>query len=166
MADDEPELPPLPPRDASPYPLAHAARVPAPAKSKLSAVLVARPMGCLVVRVTFHKSACVGLKVKFSKAGDDGKPGDALGDETKTDGRGLATLPFMVPAGLYACEIQGQLPTLVSTVPSSDKPYPVITPIDRPYYDLGEAHEWHEPELDGELPEPDEDAPGDEAGGG
>jgi hypothetical protein len=153
MAGDDPELPD---RDLSPYPPAHAARVPSPANGKLSAVLVARPMGCLVVRVTFHKSPCVGLEVKFSKATDEGKAGEAVGDKTKTDARGVAGVEFMVPAGLYVCEIQGQQPTIVSTVPDPQKPHPVVTPIDRPYYDVDEAHEWHDEDHDEALPEADE----------
>ena len=155
MADDDPELPD---RDVSPYPLARAARVPAPAKGKLGAVLVARPMGCLVVRITFHKDPCAGLTVKFAERGDDGTAGAAIGDETKSDARGVAGLEFMVPAGLYVCQIQGQAPTVVSTVPDPAKPHPVITPIDRPYYDVGEAHEWHDEDVDGALPETTDDA--------
>ena len=157
MTDDD--VPELPDRELSPYPPARAARVPKAAKDKLSAVLVARPMACLVVRVTFHKAPCVGLKVKFSKATDDGKPGEAVGKETKTDAKGIAGVDFMVPSGLYACEIQGQQPTVVSTVFDPAKPHPVVTPIDRPYYDVDEGHEWHDEEVDGEIP----DAPVDDA---
>lgn len=149
MVDDD--VPELPDREVSPYPPARAARIPSPAEGKLSAVLVARPMGCLVVRVTFHKAPCVGLTVKFSKATDEGKPGEAVGKETRTDAKGVAGVPFMVPAGLYACEIQGQLPTVVSTVSDPETPHPIVTPIDRPYYGVDEAHEWHDEEVDGEL---------------
>lgn len=165
MADDD--APDKEKREASPYPPAYAARVPAPHGGKLSAVLVARPMACLVVRVTFHKDPCAGLEVKFSKANDDGTAGDAVGDKTKTDKRGVAGVPFMVPAGLYVCEIQNQKPTVVSTVVDPDRPYPVITPIDRPYYDVDEEHEWHDEDVDGELPADDEDESEDgDAGGG
>ena len=155
-------------RETSPYPPAYAARIPAPHEGKLSAVLVARPMACLVVRVTFHKEPCVGLEVKFSKATDEGKAGDPDGDKTKTNKRGLAGVPFMVPAGLYVCEIENQNPTIVSTVIDPKRPFPVITPIDRPYYDVDEAHEWHDEDIDGEMAvddDEDSDADGDSAGG-
>ena len=164
MADDD--APDKEKRETSAYPPAHAARIPAPHGGKLSAVLVARPMACLVVRVTFHKDPCVGLEVKFSKATDEGKPGDAVGEKTKTDKRGVAGVPFMVPAGLYVCEIQNQKPTVVSTVVDPDRPYPVITPIDRPYYDVDEAHEWHDEDADGEIAaDEDQDADADAGGG-
>ena len=164
LADDDASQ--KPDREASPYPPAYAARIPAPHGGKLSAVLVARPMACLVVRVTFHKDPCVGLKVKFSKATDEGKPGDAVGEEVTTDKRGLAGVPFMVPAGLYVCEIENQRPAIVSTVNDPQRPFPVITPIDRPYFDVDEAHEWHDEDVDGEMQvDEDEDADGDAAGG-
>ena len=153
-------------RETSPYPPAYAARIPAPHGGKLSAVLVARPMACLVVRVTFHKDPCVGLEVKFSKATDEGKAGDAVGEKTKTDKRGVAWVPFMVPAGLYVCEVENQQPTIVGTVIDPQRPFPVVTPIDRPYYDVDEAHEWHDEDIDGEMEiDDDEDAQGDAAGG-
>jgi hypothetical protein len=136
----------------SPYPPARAARVPSPANGKLSAVLVARPMGCLVVRVTFHKRPCAGLEVTFSEAGADGSAGAAVGPKVVTDPRGLAKVPWMVPAGRYVCQIENQLPTLVTTVHDPARPYPVVTPILRPYYDVDEEHEWHDEDLDGPFP--------------
>ncbi len=151
MDDDNPELPD---RDLSAYPTARVARLPSPATDKLSAVLIARPRACLIVRVTFHRAPCVGLTVKFSKVGDDGAAGDAVGEEVVTDGYGLAGVGFMVPAGLYVCAIQGQLPTIVSTVAAPGEAHPVVTPIDRPHFDVDESHEWHDDALDGPLPEP------------
>jgi len=157
----------------SAYPPGYVARVPSTMKDKLSAVLVARAMGYLRVRVTFHKEPCAGLKVKFSKAGDDGKPGDPIGDETKTDDDGRAEVPFMVPAGIYACEIENQQPTVVNTVHDWNVPFPVITPIDRPYFDVDEEHEWDVEEEeenagtpDADDPEPEDDDSDADAGGG
>lgn len=158
------DSPEKPDREASPYPPARAARIPSPANGKLSAVLVARPMACLVVRVTFHKEPCVGLEVKFSKATDEGKAGDAVGEKTKTDERGLAMVPFMVPAGLYVCEIENQRPTVVSTVIDPKRPFPVVTPIDRPYFDVDEAHEWHDEEVDGAMDDDEEEDESDAGG--
>ena len=51
-------------------------------------------------------------------------------------------------AGAYACEIQNQHPTLVTTVVDLAHPYAVVTPIDRPFFDVAEAHEWDEEQLD------------------
>jgi hypothetical protein len=151
-----------PPEKVSPFPHAYVARLADPAGEKVSATLIARQVGYLAVRVTFHKKPCVGLEVKFSKAGDDGKPGAQVGEKVKTNKRGIARFDYLVTAGVYVCEIQNQHPTLVTTVVDLAHPYAVVTPIDRPFFDVEEAHEWDEEQLDVDAghdgEEPDEEA--------
>ena len=136
------------PEKVTPFPNAFVARLAAPADGKVSATLIARQVGYLAVRVTFHKKPCVGLEVKFSKAGDDGKPGAQVGEKVKTNKKGIARFDYIVTAGVYVCEIQNQHPTLVTTVVDLAHPYAVVTPIDRPFFDVAEAHEWDEEQLD------------------
>jgi hypothetical protein len=62
-----------------------------------------------------------------------------------------------VTAGVYVCEIQNQHPTLVTTVVDLAHPYAVVTPIDRPFFDVEEAHEWDEDQLDVDQGEDAED---------
>lgn len=154
MADTKPKPPP---EKVTPFPHAYVARLAAPGEDKVSATLIARQVGYLAVRVTFHQQPCVGLEVKFSKAGADGKPGAQVGETVKTNKKGIARLDYLVTAGIHVCEIQNQLPTLVTTVVDLAHPYAVVTPIDRPFFDVDEAHEWDEAQLDVDAGEDAED---------
>jgi hypothetical protein len=130
-------------RPLSPYPPASVARVLAPHQQKIGATLIARTLGFLAVKVTFHKVACPDLEVKFYEAEADGKKGAQVGAAKKTNRAGLASADKLVPAGLYVCEIENQAAAIVvPTVADPDRPHPIPTPIDRPYFDFDEAAEF------------------------
>lgn len=133
--------------DVSPFPPALASRVPSEhEKDKLSAVLVPRSVGYLVVRVTFHKEPCAGLKVKLYETDDDGNKAAQVGDELKTNQSGVVRVPWLVTAGLYVAAIENQPDTVVTTVADVADAYEVVTPIGRPYVDVDEDEEWPDDE--------------------
>lgn len=129
--------------DRSPYPPALVARLPKPHEGKLSATLVARPMGYLAVRIFFHREPMGNMKVRFYKAAG-GARGEAVGEEYRTDDTGRAMHHAMVPTGLYVCEIERQEDTFVHSVTHIHESYPVVLPIGRPYVDIDEAIEFVE----------------------
>lgn len=129
----------------SPYPRGHVARVPDPHGDALGAVLVARPMGYLIVRIYFHRVPVAGLHVSFYVS-NDGEKGDAIGEEVVTDETGIARVDMLVPALEYVCEIENQPLARVTTVHALDDSYPLVLPIGRPYVDVDEDHEF-DPEL-------------------
>ena len=155
------------------FPPAIVARLPGPKPGRLSAVLVARVMGYLAVRVQFHKDPVAGVEVKFSKATPDGKPGDALGKKT-TDEDGVARLDRLVLMGNYVCELEHQPPAVVQAVLDEEKPYPLILPVGRPYVDIDEEIEWDDAFVDedadqddgGDDDDEDDDAQAADGGGG
>jgi hypothetical protein len=134
-----PKVPPV-----SPFPKASVARVLEPHNDKLGATLVARQLGYLAIKVTFHKQPLYDLEIKFYEAEADGSKGDPVGGKTfKTDRAGKASLDYLVPTGVYVVEIENQTnPALVSTVTDPRKPYVVPLPVNRPYYDFDEACEF------------------------
>jgi hypothetical protein len=131
----------------SAFPTAHVARVLDPHEDKLGATLVARQLGHLAVKVCFHREPCYGLEVKFYEQGDDGKKAKQLGAARKTDRHGIARYEYLVDRGLYVVEIEKQeSAAIVPTVIDPTKPYVIPTPVDRPYFDIGET-----PEFDHEV---------------
>lgn len=148
----------------SPYPPAAVARVPAPdGGGAVSGLLVPRHMGYLHVRVLFHGQPQVGLEVAFFERGDDGAKGAAIGEKTTTGDDGVASVPRLVPAGLYVCEIEDQPPAEVPTVVSVDRAAPVVLPVGRPSVDAFEANEF---EVRGEGKGDEDEGDEDEAQGG
>jgi hypothetical protein len=128
----------------SPFPRASVARVLDPANDKLGATLVARQLGYLTVKITFHKQPLHDLEVRFYEAQPDGTKGAQVGGKTfKTDRTGRASLDYLVDTGVYVVEIENQTtPALVSTVTDIQKPYVVPLPVNRPYFDFDEACEF------------------------
>jgi hypothetical protein len=128
----------------SPFPRASVARILEPAGKKLGATLVARQLGYLTIKVTFHRQPLYDLEVKFYEAQPDGTKGAQVGGKTfKTDRTGRASLDYLVDTGVYVVEIEKQTaPALVSTVTDLQKPYPVPLPVNRPYFDFDEACEF------------------------
>lgn len=125
----------------SPYPRARIARVPDPHEDGLSAVLVPRPMGYLVVRIYFHRVPVEGLEVGFFVS-NDGEKGDQVGETMRTGEDGIARVDMLVPAIQYICEIERQPPAIVTTVHELDESYPLVLPIGRPFVDVDEDHEF------------------------
>jgi hypothetical protein len=100
-------------------------------------------MGYLSVRVTFHQNPLVGIQVRFHESGGTATTeGAVLGEVCTTDADGIASLPFMVPAKLYVCRVQGQPPTAVHTVVDPRRPFPLITPVGRPYLEFDSTPEY------------------------
>jgi hypothetical protein len=133
----------MPDADApSPYAPAYVARVSDPKGDRLSATLVPRHLGFLSIKVTFHKIPCPGLEVKLSEANPDGTKGKSVGDPQKTDEWGYVTVDYLVPAGPYVCEIEGQAETFAVTVDDPEKPFSIVLPVDRPYHDVDEEPEY------------------------
>jgi hypothetical protein len=128
--------------DESPFPPAGVVRLPKGADGK-SAVLVARSMGYLLIRVLFHGAPVVGVTVEYGRIDDekDSKP-EKLEPVVKTDADGLALFPRLVVAGIYGCTIERQPATVVPTVASLDSAYPVVLPVGRPLVDLGDVDEF------------------------
>jgi hypothetical protein len=127
--------------DESPYPRGHVARVPDPHEDQISAVLVPRPMGYLIVRIYFHRVPVEGLEVAFYIS-NDGEKGDAIGTKVRTDEDGMAKVDMLVPAIEYVCEIENQPLARVTVVHDIDESYPLVLPIGRPYVDVDEDHEF------------------------
>ncbi|MFV8755134.1 hypothetical protein ACNOYE_31690 [Nannocystaceae bacterium ST9] len=127
--------------NGSPYPRGHVARVPDPHEDGLSAVLVPRPMGYLIVRVYFHRVPVEGLKVEFFVS-NDGEKGDAIGTAVQTNDEGMARVDMLVPAIEYVCEIENQPLARVTVVHDLRDSFPLVLPIGRPYVDIDEDHEF------------------------
>jgi hypothetical protein len=129
--------------EGSPFPAANVARVAKAASGKKSAVLVARSMQYLLVRVMFHGTPVAGLKVQFGKIDDiDDQSPEKMEPVLTTDEDGLACFPRLVVAGIYSCEIERQPATIVPTVGHLQEPYPVVLPIGRPLVDVGDVDEF------------------------
>jgi hypothetical protein len=127
----------------SPFPAANVARVAKTASGKKSAVLVARSMQYLLVRVMFHGTPVMGLKVQFAKIDDiDDQSPEKMEPVLTTDEGGLACFPRLVVAGTYSCEIERQPATIVPTVGHLQEPYPVVLPVGRPLVDVGDVDEF------------------------
>jgi hypothetical protein len=128
--------------DESPFPRAHVARLPK-GETKKSAVLVARSMQYLTVRVLFHRSPVAGIQVQFGAISgvDDGSP-EKMDPVLTTDDRGVACFPRLVVAGIYSCEVERQPATVVPTVGNLRQPHPVVLPVGRPLVDVGSVDEF------------------------
>jgi len=126
---------------SSPYPRGHVARVPDPHEDRISAVLVARPMGYLIVRIYFHRVPVEGLEVGFFVS-NDGEKGEQIGETVRTDQTGTARVDMLVPAVEYLCEIENQPLARVTCVHDLRDSYPLVLPIGRPYVDVDEEHEF------------------------
>jgi hypothetical protein len=125
----------------SPYPRGHVARVADPHEDSISAVLVARPMGYLIVRIYFHRVPVEGLEVRFYVS-NNGEKADAIGEAVRTTTAGIARVEMLVPAVEYVCEIENQPLARVTTVHDLRDSYPLVLPIGRPYVDVDEDHEF------------------------
>jgi hypothetical protein len=110
-------------------PQAWVARVPSPAGTKVSAVLVPRPMGFLAVKLLVDGHPLVGRAVGFFECDDDENKGAAIGQPITSDDDGVARLPRLVPVGTYLCEVEDQLATIVTTVNKLRAAYPLFLPI-------------------------------------
>jgi hypothetical protein len=104
--------------------------------SRRSATIVLRALGHLAVQVFFHADPVEGAKVTFAKATDEDEAGDPVGGELTTDAQGIARLDFAVDVGHYICQVERQLPLLLTTVDDAEEPYPVVLPVGRPYVDF------------------------------
>ena len=113
--------------------------------SQRSATVVIRDLGHLAVQVFFHEQPMPGLEVQFKKVDDEGEPGDPVGAAQHTDARGIASLPYAVEGGVYACQIEHQEPALVATVEQPDQPCPVVLPVGRAYFEIDGNAEFGEP---------------------
>jgi hypothetical protein len=96
-------------------------------------------LGYLAVRLLFQDEPVKGLKVQFFRA-DDSKvtpprPPLKSADELTGDD-GVFAIPYLVKVGTYRCRIEGQPDTLITTVEQPDKPFVVVLPVGRPYFDL------------------------------
>jgi hypothetical protein len=156
-----PKIPPV-----SPFPKASVARILDPHADKLGATLVARQLGYLAVKVTFHKQPLDGLEVKFYEAEADGSKGAQVGGKTfKTDLTGRAWVDYLVDAGVYVVEIEKQTsPALVSTVSDLQRPYVVPLPVNRPYFDFDEQCEFDDQQIEvtDYVPAPDDGSDADD----
>lgn len=129
--------------DESPFPAANVARLSKSASGKKSALLVARSMQYLIVRVLFHGAPVSGLKVQFGQIDDiDDKSPQKMEPVLTTDENGLAAFRRLVVAGLYSCEIERQPATIVATVGNLREPYPVVLPVGRPLVEVGDVDEF------------------------
>lgn len=104
-------------------------------------MLVARPMGYLIVRIYFHRVPVEGLEVRFYSS-NDGEKGDEIGEAVRTTQTGIARVEMLVPAVEYVCEIENQPLARVTTVADLRDSYPLVLPIGRPYVDVDEDHEF------------------------
>jgi len=119
------------------------ARVPVGDADSKSAVLVARSLGYLAVRVLFHGSPVEGLKVNFGQLDDVADDAPAMLEPSlTTDDDGLALFPRLVPSGAYACQIERQAQAEVHTTASLDAPVVVVLPVGRPFVDVGDIDEF------------------------
>ncbi len=122
---------------------AFVARVPVGDAESKSAVLVARSLGYLAVRVLFHGQPIAGLSVDFGKLSGvtDDSP-TSLKPTLATDDDGVALFARLVPTGSYACQIEKQPSAVVHTTGSLDDPFVLVLPIGRPFVDVDDVEEF------------------------
>jgi hypothetical protein len=126
-----------------PLHVASIARLPKGTSDRKSAVLTARAMGFLAIRLQFHGAPVMGLKVTFCRIADiDDDSPDEMDPVRVAAQDGLVFFPRLVPAGYYGLKIEHQPLTVVPTVASLDQPCPVILPVDRPLVDSGDFEEF------------------------
>jgi hypothetical protein len=131
--------------DDTPQPLhvASVVRLPKGTSDRKSAVLAARAMGYLAIRLQFHGAPVAGLKVKFHRINDvDDDAPAAMDPERISADDGVAFFPRLVPAGHYGVEVEHQPATVVPTVGDINAPYPVVLPIGRPLVDEADYEEF------------------------
>jgi hypothetical protein len=121
------------------FTIANVARLPKGDSVHKSAVLVARVMGCLAVRLLFDQRPVPGANVRFYTGSDPEDTSGELTPHLTTDENGVAVFPRLVTRGLYTCSIDDQRNTVIPTVDHPNEPYPVVLPIGRPITDIGGA---------------------------
>lgn len=127
----------------SPFPPANVARLPKNASGKKSAVLVARSMQYLAVRVLFHGVPVPGLKVQFAQIDDiDDQAPQKMEPQLTTPENGVVCFPRLVVAGIYSCEVERQPATIVPTVGHLQEPYPIVLPVGRPLIEIRNIDEF------------------------
>jgi hypothetical protein len=134
--------------DQSPFPEAAVARLPRSSTDGKSGVLVARAMAYLAIRILFHGRPVPGLAVTFGRT--TGEPDDQpepMEPAATSDDAGIAFFPRLVPAGLYACDIERQPRALVATTEHPAQPHVVVLPVGRPFVDVGDQDEFEAPEA-------------------
>ena len=95
--------------------------------------------GFLAVKLFFHRQLMQGLQVAFFQSNGDAAgatPGEAIASPVFTDPQGVASLDITVPLGDYICQIEHQPSILISTVETRTRPYVLVLPIHRPYFDF------------------------------
>jgi hypothetical protein len=126
------------------------ARIPVGDGDSKSAVLVARSLGYLIVRVLFHGRPVSGLTVDFGQLSDIKDQSPAMLKPTRaTDDDGIAVFPRLMPTGSYACRIEKQPDAVVHTTASLDDPFVVVLPVGRPFVDVADVDEFSLLDLTG-----------------
>jgi hypothetical protein len=101
-------------------------------------------LGFLAVQVFFHEEPVEHLAIFFvNKKGKVVNPND---EPVRTDQKGIARLEDLAPVGLYDCRIRTAGPggphmeRTISTVEDPAKPFIIVLPVGRPYFDI--AGNW------------------------
>jgi hypothetical protein len=120
------------------------ARIPAADAESKSAVLVARSLGYLTVRVLFHGRPVAALDVQFGLLGSPSASDEptTLEPSLTTDEDGKAVFPRLVTSGFYACQIERQPRAVVHTAHSLDEPHVLVLPVGRPFVDITDIDEF------------------------
>jgi hypothetical protein len=118
---------------------------PPPPPSPDPVIIPSRPNGeYLSVRVLFLNEPVRDLELCFATT--DGQKSATL----RTDAHGRASLPGPVTGGQGFCEIEGQPRAAITTVEDPARPYVIVLPVGRPYF---ETHDF--PDLgDDPFPPP------------
>ena len=98
--------------------------------------------GFLSVEVLFLGEPVADLAIEFRTDADtpvEGYGGQQTGNpsglKNRTDKRGHASVPHMVAVGNYTCLIEHQDPAPITTVESISKPFVIVLPVGRSYFD-------------------------------
>jgi hypothetical protein len=120
------------------------ARIPAGDSESKSAVLVARSLGYLVVRVLFHGRPVAGLDLQLGllASPSTGEDPTMLKPSLTTDDDGRALFPRLVASGFYACQIERQPRAVVHTSHALEEPQVLVLPVGRPFVDITDVDEF------------------------
>lgn len=131
----------------APRQTAFVTRVPIDDPTRLSAVLICRPLSHLSIRVTFHRDPMEEIDITFFRLVGEDQAGPQEGEVQTTSARGRAFLDYRVPAGRYLCRVADHGDCVINTVPDPNEPFAVLLPLGRPYIDVDEADEFDDDDL-------------------
>jgi len=94
--------------------------------------------GYLAVKLLFLGEPVEGLRVEFIDGTMTKMPVPLLANE-RTDADGCHAYAVPVDVGVYTCRVEGQADVTITTVETPARPFVLVLPVGRPYFDINEA---------------------------